>query len=78
MRAMLLGLLSRYRHSVARLWGGPRQFDGNDSPDDPPSGVRVPLRRDPGGRSSAVALTEPDEVSGEVNAVGRSRQRVVD
>ncbi|MEN3336706.1 MAG: hypothetical protein V7647_382 [Acidobacteriota bacterium] len=76
MWAMLLGLLSRYRHSVARLWrSGPFPSDGDDQPDDSGSAVRVPLRRGPSGRSSAIALTEPEEATGEINAVGKVRHR---
>jgi hypothetical protein len=38
-------------------------------PDDPYASVRAPLRRSPGGRSSAIALAEP-EPSRRLRAVG--------
>lgn len=38
-------------------------------PDDPFASVREPLRRSPGGRSSAIALAEP-EPSRRLRAVG--------
>ena len=41
-------------------------------PQDPYARVPVPLRRGPGGRSSAVALEEPPEPKA-VNLFGRSR-----
>ena len=45
--------------------------DGHNEPDDPLSRVRVPRRRSPDGRTSAVALAEPDDRRNDVNAVGR-------
>jgi hypothetical protein len=41
-------------------------------PQDPYARVRVPLRRGPGGRSSAGALEEPPETK-PINAFGRWR-----
>ena len=41
-------------------------------PQDPYARVRVPLRRGPGGRSSAVALEEPPETK-PIRAFGRWR-----
>jgi hypothetical protein len=70
MQTMLFGLLSRYRHSVARLLRS-AWCDGGDECDGPRSGVRVPLRSGPTGRSSAVALTEPDDARADVNAMGK-------
>jgi hypothetical protein len=35
--------------------------DPPDPPDDPFAGVRHPVKRPPGGRSSAIALEEPHE-----------------
>ena len=46
-------------------------LDGHNEPDDPLSRVRVPRRRSPDGRTSAVALAEPDDRRDDVNAVGR-------
>jgi hypothetical protein len=42
---------------------GRRLLGGGEKPFDPryPSGIRVPNRRGPGGRSSAVAVEEPAE-----------------
>ena len=40
-------------------------------PDDPLSRVRVPRDRSPDGRTSAVALAEPDDRRDDVNAIGR-------
>ena len=70
MQTMRFGLLSRYRHFLAGLLRSAR-FDGGDASDDPRSGVRVPLRSGPTGRSSAVALTEPDDshVDGQCRAL---------
>ena len=70
MRTMLFGLLARFRNSVARLLRS-ASFDGGDQADGPSSGVRVPLRSGPSGRSSAAALTEPDDARADVNAVGK-------
>jgi hypothetical protein len=47
---------------------------GPAEPQDPYAHVRVPLRRGPGGRNSAVALEEPPE-SKAINALGRWRSR---
>jgi hypothetical protein len=33
-----------------------------DSPEDPYAGVRQPVNRSPGGRTSAIALEEPTDV----------------
>jgi len=43
-------------------------------PQDPYARVQVPVRRGPGGRSSAVALEEPPETK-LTNAFGRRRTR---
>ena len=40
-------------------------------PSDPPIGVRQPRGRGPGGRSPAVAVMEPDDDRGTVDAVSR-------
>ena len=42
-------------------------------PQDPLVGVREPRRRGPGGRSSGVALAEPNEPAN-VTAIGRDRR----
>ena len=46
-----------------------RRPGGFDFPNEPCAGVREPRRRTPGGRSSAVAVLEPDP-PGDVRAVG--------
>jgi hypothetical protein len=43
-------------------------------PQDPYARVRVPLRRGPGSRSSAIALEEPPEIKA-TSAFGRWRTR---
>lgn len=70
MQTFLLGLLSRGRHSIARLLRS-APFDGDDQSAGPSSDVRVPLPSGPGGRTSAVALTEPDDLREGANAVGK-------
>ena len=74
MRTMLFGLLSRCRHSLVRLLWSAR-LDGGDPSDGSFASVRVPLRRGPGGRTSAVALTEPEDARTEANAVGNIDHR---
>jgi len=62
------------RRIVASLLNRLRPFS---PPDDPYASVREPLRRNPGGRSSAIALAEP-EPPGRVRAVstaGTQRNR---
>jgi hypothetical protein len=70
MRIALSGLLSRSRRLLAQLFRS-TPLDGNDELDNPLSGVRVPRPRNPYGRTSAVALAEPDDSRDDVNAVGR-------
>jgi hypothetical protein len=54
-------LIDYLKALAARLMG--RTLDlPPDSPQDPYSLVRHPMKRDPGGRSSAIALEEPTEV----------------
>jgi hypothetical protein len=50
-------------------WPGP-----DAAPEDPYAGVRHPRRRGPAGRSSAVAVEEPEPDS-RVDALGRFRDR---
>ena len=57
---------------IARLFG--RRPAPRDPSDDPYAGVRHPRTRRPGGRSSAVAVEEPDP-DGIVQALGRYRRR---
>jgi hypothetical protein len=57
---------------VARLWQ--RHPPGSAPYDDPFVGVREPRRRRPGGRSSAVAISEP-EPEQDVRLIGRLRTR---
>jgi hypothetical protein len=53
-----------------------RYFFGPHSPfADPPIGVRHPRGRRPGGRSSAVALLEPDDDRGLVDAIATRQLR---
>ena len=59
------------RRIVAALLNRHRPFN---PPDDPYAAVPEPRRRNPGGRSSAVALAEP-EPSGRVRAVGSANTR---
>jgi hypothetical protein len=56
------------RRIVAALLNRLRPFN---PPDEPYAAVPEPRRRNPGGRSSAVALAEP-EPAGRVRAVGRA------
>jgi hypothetical protein len=47
---------------MSTLWRKVRALWHRDpEPQDPYAGVRVPLKRGPHGKSSAVALAEPDE-----------------
>ena len=41
---------------------------------DPLAGVRQPVRRGPGGRSSAAAVLEPDDDAARVVAMGSGRR----
>ena len=59
------------RRIVAALLNRHRPFN---PPDDPYAVVPEPRRRNPGGRSSAVALAEP-EPSRRVRAVGSANTR---
>jgi len=53
-----------------------KMFRGRDGRStDPYAGVRQPVRGKPGGRSSAIALEEPDGIRDSVNAVGRKLHR---
>ena len=63
-------LLSRFRDFVARLFGS-SWFGGGDRWTDPRAGVRAPRTGRPSGRSSAVALIEPDDKPDAVIAIGR-------
>jgi len=51
--------LKRIRRLVTTLFGAPPANNGPDT--DPYAGVREPKKRSPGGRSSAVAVEEPNE-----------------
>ena len=51
-------LLLRFRDAVRRWSFGPLDEDDRN---DPAAGVRVPRRRNPGGRESAIALVEPTD-----------------
>ncbi len=53
--------------------GGPALLGGAD-PEDPYAGVRQPRRQGPGGRSSAVALAEPEPTE-RVHAVAARHTR---
>jgi hypothetical protein len=56
-------LLAALKHMAARLMAGPWPElppECPDPPEDPFAGVREPKHRRPGGRSSAVALREPE------------------
>ena len=65
-REVLEGFMFQFvRRIVAALLNRLRPFS---PPEDPYAGVREPRRPNPGGRSSAVALAEP-EPSGRVRAV---------
>ena len=44
---------------IARWHSSPPRWP--DPPEDPDAGVREPRHRKPGGRSSAVAVMEPDD-----------------
>jgi hypothetical protein len=59
------------RRLIAALLHGRRPFS---PPEDPYAAVREPRRRNPGGRSSAIALAEP-EAPTRVRAVGTSEAR---
>jgi hypothetical protein len=64
-------MLAYLRALAARLRR--RGTDAISPPQEPAVGVREPRRRGPGGRSSGVALAEPNEPSN-VRAVGRDRR----
>ena len=66
-RRMVVAFLNRHLGSSVRRHMGPRR--PFSPPDDPYASVREPLRRSPGGRSSAIALAEP-EPSRRLRAVG--------
>ena len=63
------GWIELLRGLVARL-RGPLFGEGRGS--DPYAGVRQPRGGQPGGRTTAIALEEPDEMQ-PVNAVGAGR-----
>lgn len=48
-------LLTQIRDLFHRVFGSP------SAGEDPYAGVRVPIKRGPGGRSSAIAVMEPGE-----------------
>jgi hypothetical protein len=58
------------RYFLWRIFGA-SPFGGGGHSTDPLAGVRVPKNGNPGGRSSAIALGEPDGKRQVVNAVGR-------
>jgi hypothetical protein len=58
-------LLMQLTNLFRRIFGSP---SAGDSPN---AGVRVPTKRGPGGRRSAIAVMEPGEDDG-VTAFGRS------
>lgn len=64
MLAYLKALAARLRRRIT---------DALPPAEDPAVGVREPRRRGPAGRSSGVALAEPNEPSN-VRAVGRDRR----
>jgi hypothetical protein len=47
----------KLRKMLSRVW---RLLKRDKPPHDPYTGVRVPLKRGPAGRSSAIAVPEPD------------------
>ena len=65
MKLRIALLLAQIRNLFRRIFGSP---SAGDSPN---AGVRVPIKRGPGGRSSAIAVMEPGE-DDEVTALGRS------
>ena len=67
-------LVMHIRYFLARMFGS-SPFGGAGHSADPLAGVRAPKRGKPGGRSSAIALMEPDGNRPVVNAVGRADQR---
>jgi len=62
-RRMVVAFLNRHRPF------SPPRHRPFRPPDDPYASVREPLRRSPGGRSSAIALAEPEPV-GRVRVIG--------
>ena len=67
------GFLERLINSGRRVLAAMlKQRGPSDPPGDPYAAVREPHRRNPGGRSSAVALAEP-EPRNDVLAVGTVR-----
>jgi hypothetical protein len=67
----MFGVISKKIMRIFKLvsggrWGGARPFDF----DEPFSGVRVPRPGRPGGRTSAVAVAEPDDPE-LVQAIGK-------
>ena len=65
-------MLEYLRRLAARLLFRPGSPDG--PPQDPYAAVREPRRRNPGGRSSAIALAEPEPPS-VVRAIGSDAAR---
>jgi hypothetical protein len=76
MRVIPVGLFKRLWRSLAPLSGW-RPFHRDGDSAEPGPGVRVPRRSSPGGRSSAVAVAEPDHPRDNVNAVGRVHHRAI-
>ena len=74
MQPIRFRLFSRIRHFLARLFGL-SPFGGPDHSADPRAGVRAPRRGSPSGRSSAIALMEPDETRENAHAVGKWHRR---
>ena len=68
MRSLLFRLIS-LSNLLARFQPG----DSGPAPD-PRAGVRVPRSSGPGGRTSAIALTEPNEPRETVSAVSGGRR----
>ena len=65
MKLRIALLLTRIRDLFRRITGS------SSAGEDPCAGVRVPTRRGPPGRSSAIAVMEPGD-DDDVTAIGRS------
>jgi hypothetical protein len=67
-------LVMHVRYILWRMFGS-SPFGAGGHSTDPFAGVREPKRGKPGGKSSAIALMEPEGNRQVVNAVGRPNHR---
>ena len=67
-------MIAKLRHRPNMVSSLMRGYRPPAPPEDPYAAVREPNRRGPGGRSSAVAVAEPEPERG-IRAVGTPRDR---